>query len=125
MVVVAAAIMRDGRMVAGRRRRPAQLSGRWELPGGKVEDGESEPEALRREIREELGCDVDVLDRLGVDVDLGERTVLRAYLARLRPGSAEPKAGPDHDVVRWVSMDDVGGLDWLDGDRPFLEHLPL
>ncbi|NEE03342.1 (deoxy)nucleoside triphosphate pyrophosphohydrolase [Phytoactinopolyspora halotolerans] len=123
VIVVAAAIVRDGRLLAARRRLPIQLRGRWELPGGKVEGGESERDALRREIREELAADIDVLERVGGDVDLGEWRVLRAYLALLRPDSADPKAGADHDAVRWVTVDDTAQLDWLDGDRPLLAHV--
>src|SRR5882757_6987647 len=67
-VVVGAAIVRDGRLLAQRRARPAELAGRWELPGGRVERGESEAAALRRECREELGALITVLDRIGGDV---------------------------------------------------------
>ena len=51
-VVVAAAIERDGRYLVARRTRPADVAGRWEFPGGKVEPGETEEGALAREIRE-------------------------------------------------------------------------
>jgi len=61
--VVAAVIRRQGRILITRRRDDAERGGLWEFPGGKVEAGESEPDALRREIREELGCGLEV-DRL-------------------------------------------------------------
>ncbi|MFM7212080.1 MAG: NUDIX domain-containing protein, partial [Actinomycetota bacterium] len=62
-VVVAAAILRDGRYLAARRTRPAWAAGRWEFPGGKVEPGETEQQALVREIREELGVEIEVVRR--------------------------------------------------------------
>ena len=58
--VVAAVVRRDDAILVTRRRDDAERGGLWEFPGGKVEPGESEPDALRREIREELGCAVEV-----------------------------------------------------------------
>ncbi len=60
-VRVVAAVVRDGgRILITRRRDDAERGGLWEFPGGKVEPGEAEPDALRREIREELGCEISV-----------------------------------------------------------------
>jgi 8-oxo-dGTP diphosphatase len=58
--VVAAVVCRAGTVLITRRKADAERGGLWEFPGGKVEPGESEPEALRREIREELACGVQV-----------------------------------------------------------------
>ena len=58
--VVGAAIVRDGRVLAARRTAPPEAAGRWELPGGKVESGETPDAALVREVAEELGCTVAV-----------------------------------------------------------------
>ena len=58
--VVAAVVRRDGRILITRRKADAERGGLWEFPGGKVERGESDADALRREIAEELGCAVDV-----------------------------------------------------------------
>lgn len=121
-VVVAGAILRDGRVLAARRTRPAELAGRWELPGGKAEPGESETAALRRELREELGVDVEVGDRIGPDVELGGRTVLRCWSARLKDPTAAIVPS-EHDDVRWLAADEIGSVDWLDADRVFLPLL--
>ena len=59
-VVVAAAIECDGRYLAARRTKPDWATGRWEFPGGKVEAGETEEQAIIREIREELGVEIAV-----------------------------------------------------------------
>jgi 8-oxo-dGTP diphosphatase len=57
--LVVAGLIRDGerRVLLARRRADQPMPDKWELPGGKVEPGESPVEALRRELREELGCD--------------------------------------------------------------------
>jgi 8-oxo-dGTP pyrophosphatase MutT (NUDIX family) len=70
VLVVAGAIVRSGRVLAAQRSYPAELADRWEFPGGKVEPGEVPSAALVREIREELGVDVVVHERLGDDVPL-------------------------------------------------------
>jgi 8-oxo-dGTP diphosphatase len=112
MHVVAAAIVDGGRVLAARRRR----DGRWEFPGGKVEDGETARAALRRECREELAIDV-VVGRNLAEADQAGLT-LTVYEAALNGG--RPVAGPDHDELRWLDAADLPDLDWLDLDRQLL-----
>ncbi|RCV47194.1 NUDIX domain-containing protein, partial [Marinitenerispora sediminis] len=69
VIVVGAAIVRDGVLLAAQRAEPPQMRGRWELPGGKVDPGESDEEALVRECREELGVRIRPVHRLGADDD--------------------------------------------------------
>jgi 8-oxo-dGTP diphosphatase len=124
-VVVGAAIIRDGRVFAARRGKPPELAGRWELPGGKVEPGESETAALRRECGEELGVKVEVQGRLGPDVALPTARpggTLRVFLATLATGSVEPVAR-EHTALRWVGVEELAELDWLDADRELLPAL--
>jgi 8-oxo-dGTP diphosphatase len=120
-IVVATALVRDGRVLAAQRTRPAALAGRWELPGGSVETGESEDAAVARELREELGADVVACGRLGTDLPI-DAGLLRVHLARLRPGSAEP-AALEHAAVRWVDAAGLATLDWVDADRAVLPDL--
>ena len=114
-VVVAAALLRDGAVLAAQRTRPPELAGRWELPGGQVEPGESEPDALARELREELGADVRVTGRLGTDLPVGA-VVLRVHTAELVAGSPEPQP-LEHEALRWVGAADVPDVDWVAADR--------
>src|SRR5690606_41296970 len=75
-----AAIVRAGRLLAQQRGYPDHLAGQWELPGGRVEPGETEVDALVRECVEELGVQVRVGDRVGPDVplpDAGDRKSTR------------------------------------------------
>jgi 8-oxo-dGTP diphosphatase len=116
IAVVGAALVRDGRVLAARRVRPAALAGGWEFPGGKVEPGESDAAALARELREELGVDVAVVARLGQAADGAIR--LRLYAAT--PGAGVPRPLQDHDELRWLTADELADVAWLPIDRALL-----
>ena len=120
-VIVATALIRDGRVLAAQRTRPPELAGRWELPGGRVEAGESEPDAVARECREELGIAVRATGRLGTDLPL-DAAVLRVHAAVLEPGSAQPRA-LEHAGLRWVGPGELDGVDWVDADRAVVADL--
>ncbi|MFB8249561.1 (deoxy)nucleoside triphosphate pyrophosphohydrolase [Streptomyces sp. NPDC055952] len=118
IVVVGAALIEDGHLLAARRSAPAELAGRWELPGGKVEPGETPEAALERELREELGVDAEAGARVPGEWPLKPPYVLRVFTARLRPGSAAPEPLQDHDELRWLGPGDVWEVRWLDQDVP-------
>jgi 8-oxo-dGTP diphosphatase len=121
--VVGAALLRDGppRVLSCRRTSPPRLAGWWEFPGGKVDAGESDREALARELCEELGVRAEVGDRLGPEVDLGGTAVLRVYLARLLDGG-EPQL-IDHDAHRWLTVGELDDVPWIEVDRPVVDAL--
>ena len=118
--VVGAAILRDGRVLAARRTSPAEAAGRWEFPGGKVEPGETPEAALLREVVEELGCRVEVTGWLAGEVQIGRSHILTVALVRLVDGEPDPV---EHDLVRWLGAAELGAVDWLEADRPFLAEL--
>ncbi|HEU4568045.1 MAG TPA: (deoxy)nucleoside triphosphate pyrophosphohydrolase [Marmoricola sp.] len=115
-VVVGAALLDGDRLLAARRSAPAHLAGRWELPGGKVEPGESDEAALVRECHEELGVQVELGQRVGGDFPLGPGLVLRVWTARATAG--EPRPLQDHDELRWLPAEEWWAVDWLPGDVP-------
>ncbi len=98
------------------------MYGRWEFPGGKVEPGESEVEALVRECVEELGVLVRVGDRIGEDVPLGHGwALLRVYAAELVDGAQPQRL--EHAELRWLGPDELDSVDWLPADAPIVAAL--
>ncbi len=118
--MVGAAIVRDGRVLAARRTAPASVAGRWEFPGGKVEPGETADESLAREIREELGLRIRVERWCASVEEIGERYLLKVAVATIEAGEPAPT---EHDQIRWLAPAELGDVDWLDADRPFLTEL--
>lgn len=118
-IVVAAAIIDGGRVLAARRALPAAVAGQWEFPGGKVEPGESDADALVREIREELGVEIAVGAPLGESV-IEPGLTLRLLRAELLTGELEARF--DHDDVRWFHDEELDSVPWLDSDGALI-HL--
>jgi 8-oxo-dGTP diphosphatase len=122
-VIVAAAIITDGRVLACERSAPPEVAGRWEFPGGKVEPGETDEQALARECVEELGVRVEVGDRIGPDVPLAHgRAVLRVFAVQLIGGDVPRNL--EHTAMRWLSADQLDTVPWLPADKPIVAALP-
>lgn len=107
--VVAAALVRDGRVLAARRVAPPG----WEFPGGKIEPGESPAQALERECLEELGTVVRCGEHLATASD--DRVAVQLWRVELVAGN--PSALADHCALRWVGAAELDALDWLTIDR--------
>lgn len=128
IAVVAIALLdrlrRPTRLLAARRTEPPPLSGFWELPGGKVDPGESWRQALHREIAEELGVAVELGQRVrGPRPDgrwmLSERHVMSVWFGAVTSGQPRPLQG--HDALRWLTPPQFGEVAWLDGNRPVVD----
>jgi 8-oxo-dGTP diphosphatase len=121
-VIVGTAIVRGRALLAQQRSYPPEAAGLWELPGGRVEPGESDVDAVVRECQEELGVEVSVKDPIGPDVALPNGKLLRIYLAALVDATAEPHPH-DHAALRWLTAGRLGDVVWLPADRILLPAL--
>ena len=119
--VVGAAILDGDRLLAARRLEPPELAGGWELPGGKVDPGETDEEALVRECREELGILIRLLDRVGGDWPMGTTAILRVWTAEVIEGTAQPLE--DHSELRWLEPSEWYDVEWLAADLPVVRAL--
>lgn len=108
---VGAIVVRHGHLLMVRRaQQPAR--GLWSVPGGKVERSEYLSDALRREVREETGLDVEVGELAGFFEVIGDDAhyVIMDFLATYT-GADEPRPGDDVDLARWVPLDDIASLE--------------
>lgn len=109
-LAVGAIVVDDGSMLMVKRGR-APARGLWSVPGGRVEAGEYLNEALRREVREETGLEVQVGPLAGIHEVLGDpHYVILDYLATVT-GANAPSPGDDVDEVRWVALEDIPTLE--------------
>ena len=122
--VSAAIIVRDGTVFCAHR--PESLSGPgWEFPGGKVAEGETPEQALRREIREELGAQLSLVwlfDTVTYDYP-AFRLVMDGFVCELKPG--EYLELTEHDESRWLSRDELLSVDWLPADLELVRELGM
>jgi (d)CTP diphosphatase len=122
IAVVAAIIEWAGTVLLARRSRERDHAGLWEFPGGKVEPGETDAQALIRELREEFGVEIAVGEFVAVGVhDNGTRVIeLRAYWARHLSGAF---ALTDHDALVWAPIAELGQYAVPPADAPIVQAL--
>lgn len=118
LTVVAAAIIRNHRVLIAQRNHPPEWAGRWEFPGGKLERGETPQAGLVREIAEELGAEIEVGAELGRH-ELSDGARLLLFEARLKPGSPEPRA-LEHRAVEWADPPGIYDREWAGTNGQFV-----
>jgi 8-oxo-dGTP diphosphatase len=117
--VVAALLERDGLLFAARRSPERREGGLWELPGGKVEAGESDQEALARELQEELSIHVEVGAFVAEATHAYAHGTVTLVGYRCRLVAGEPVLR-DHDASRWLSARSIHEVEWAPADLPLL-----
>ncbi|WP_324605802.1 (deoxy)nucleoside triphosphate pyrophosphohydrolase [Streptomyces sp. NRRL B-24484] len=119
--VVGGALVHRGRVLAARRSAPPETAGYWEFPGGKAEPGETQEQALERELAEELGVRARALRPLPGSWPVRAGLELRIWAAELLSGEPRPLA--DHSELRWLGPDELDDVEWLAHDREVLPHV--
>lgn len=120
--VVAAVIERDGRYLITQRRPSAVLALMWEFPGGRVEEAETDVEALRREVRHRLDTDVQVGALISYVSHAYENYVVDLHLYECRIIGGEPRAAAVHDF-RWVRSDEFEQYPFTPADEASMSKL--
>ena len=123
--VVAALIVREGKVLICQRTRHQTMPLKWEFPGGKVEDGESPHAALLRELEEELGIAPSIgpeVARLNHTYGHGRVVELQFFAVRDWAGEVDNRIFRD---VRWVAHTEISGYDFLDADLPLVREISL
>ena len=121
IVVVAAVIERNNRFLVTRRLAGTHLAGYWEFPGGKVGVGETQEEALRRELLEELNTDISDARRILHTAHTYPEKIVELHFYRGEiTGEPHPMLGQE---LRWVTRDEFEGLDFPPADAELIDGL--
>lgn len=120
--VTCAIIENNGKILCAQRSEKMKLPLKWEFPGGKIEANESPEACLKREIREELGIEIDILEQLPsfkhrYSVNLSvELFPFRCKTLRKEIHLTE------HKQIKWLSLEELKDLDWAEADVPIVHH---
>jgi 8-oxo-dGTP diphosphatase len=123
--VVAALIVRDGKVLICQRAQDQPMALKWEFPGGKVEPGEEEPAALHRELQEELGISATIEEKVTSvqhHYRKGGAVELHFYRVQKYEGEMENRI---FEQIRWVDRRDLPQFDFLAADRDLIQQIAV
>lgn len=122
VIKVVAAVVIHSKRVFATQRGYGEFKGGWEFPGGKVEEGETAEEALKREIREELETEIEVLELLDtVEYDYPEfHLSMDCFICKIISGDLILK---EHQNAKWLTKETLDSVEWLPADQVLLEKL--
>jgi len=123
--VVAALIVRDGKVLICQRAQDQPMALKWEFPGGKVEPGEEEPAALHRELQEELGISATIEEKVTSvqhHYRKGGAVELHFYRVQEYEGEMENRI---FEQIRWVDRRDLPQFDFLAADRDLIQQIAV
>ena len=110
-IKVVAAVIRDGDKIFATQRGYGDLKGGWEFPGGKIEEGETPQEALKREIMEELDTEIEVGELIDtIEYDYPEfHLSMGCYWCSVVSGNLVLK---EHEAARWLTKGKLRSMEW-------------
>ena len=124
ILVVCAVIEQNGLILCAQRSESMALPLKWEFPGGKIEPGEAEEPAVRREIQEELNVNVEILERLPVhDYAYTPEKIIRLIPYRCIIKDVSQMQAREHAELRWVELHKLLELDWAAADVPVVNDI--
>lgn len=116
-------IFHQGKVLAAQRSESMDLPGKWEFPGGKIEEGENPEDCLVREIQEELACQIKILGTLSPS----EHSYSPGKLIRLIPFLAKLESFNfqllEHKQIAWLGKEELFWVDWAEADLPIVHEL--
>ena len=118
---VVAAIIKENEKYFATQRGYGEFTGWWEFPGGKIENGESKEEALKREIREELATEIEI-DRFITTVQFNYpefHLIMHCFICHITAGQLQLL---EAKAAKWLDKNDLASVEWLPADRAIL-HL--
>lgn len=123
-IYVAAAIIHNGNKIFATQRGYGDFKGFWELPGGKIEQGESPEDALRREILEELDTHIAIEQRVTtIEWDYQQfHLTMHCFWCHVESGSLTLK---EHQAARWLTTDELDSVEWLPADKDILSKIKV
>ena len=125
IIVVGALIYKNSQMLACKRSQHKDQGGLWEVPGGKVEEGESHQKALEREIQEELQISIVVQNHIATSLvkNVKKSVNIRMYVYAcqiIESNTTTDLLSTDHDELRWIEPSEISQLQWAIADIPIL-----
>ena len=121
-IEVVAAIILDEKRVFATQRGYGEFKDGWEFPGGKMEQGETPQQALKREIQEELDTEIEVgelLDTVEYDYPSFHLT-MHCFLCTIKFGDLVLK---EHEAAKWLTRETIDSVDWLPADKGLIEKI--
>lgn len=123
-IKVVAAVIRDKDRIFATQRGYGEFKGGWEFPGGKIEEGETLKEALKREIMEELETEIsvgDLIDTIEFDYPTFHLS-MDCFWAEIVSGDLVLK---EHEAAKWLTRDELDSVEWLPADVTLVEKMKM